>query len=54
MADVWVLLLILVFFAACVGLVRGLDRIIGGDDGVDTAEEPATEAREPEAVGVGR
>jgi hypothetical protein len=53
MADAWVLLLIFVFFAACVGLVRGCDRIMGGDDGVevDTAESSTTGARETETVG---
>ena len=32
MADVWVLLLILAFFALCVAFVRGCDVIIGPDD----------------------
>ena len=32
MADVWVLLLIVAFFALCVGLVRGCDRIIGSEE----------------------
>jgi hypothetical protein len=56
MADVWVLLLILAFFAACVGLVRGCDSIIGGDKGVerDTPERFETGARETETVGAGR
>ncbi|HYU39210.1 MAG TPA: hypothetical protein VEM59_05145 [Acidimicrobiia bacterium] len=56
MTDVWVLLLILAFFGACVGLVRGCDRIIGGDHAVerDTPERYETGARETEAVGAGR
>ena len=32
MADVWVLLLILAFFALCVAFVRGCDAIIGPDN----------------------
>jgi len=56
MADVWVLLLILAFFAVCVGLVRGCDRIVGGDDTIerDTLEPVETGARETETVGAGR
>ena len=42
MADVWVLLLIVAFFALCVGLVRGCDRIIGPD--VDELAVPPAEA----------
>lgn len=53
MADVLVFLLILVFFAACVGLVRGCDRIIGGDESVETdaPERYETGAHEAEKVG---
>jgi hypothetical protein len=56
MADVWVLLLILAFFAICVGLVRGCDRIIGRDDDVerDTPAPVDTGAREAEKVGASR
>jgi hypothetical protein len=56
MADVWVLLLILAFFAVCVGLVRGCDRIIGGDDAVerDMTEPVETGPREAEKVAAGR
>jgi len=43
MADVWVVLLIVAFFALCVGLVRGCDRIIGPDD-VDELAAPPPEA----------
>jgi hypothetical protein len=56
MADVWVLLLIAVFFAVCVGFVRGCDRIIGGDDNLDLDAPEPSEAvvREGEPVGSGR
>lgn len=56
MADVWVLLLILAFFAACVGLVRGCDRIIGGDGPVerDMPERFETGARDTEPAGARR
>jgi hypothetical protein len=56
MADGWVLLLILAFFAVSVGLVRGCDRIIGADDAVERdAPEPfETGARETETVGTSR
>jgi hypothetical protein len=32
MADVWVVLTVVAFFGACVGLVWGCDRIIGPDE----------------------
>jgi hypothetical protein len=52
MADVWVLLLILAFFALCVAFVRGCDSIIGPDDAEELAP-PAPEAdAEREPVGV--
>jgi NADH:ubiquinone oxidoreductase subunit 3 (subunit A) len=52
MADVWVLLLILFFFAVCVALVRGCDVIIGGDETVEREplEQFETGARETEAA----
>ena len=52
MADVWVLLLIVAFFALCVGLVRGCDRIIGPDAAEDLApSSPEGDAgREPVGV----
>jgi hypothetical protein len=51
MADVWVLLLIVAFFALCVGLVRGCDRIIGPD--TDELASPQAEAdTERDPVGV--
>jgi hypothetical protein len=54
MADVWVLLLILAFFALCVAFVHGCDRIIGPDDAQDVAPSPPEEDIERESVGVGR
>jgi hypothetical protein len=51
MADVWVLLLIVAFFALCVGLVRGCDRIIGPDAYELASRPPEAEAeREPAGV----
>ena len=57
MADLWVVLGILTFFAVCVAFVRGCDLIIGPDDASDlavaaddaAADEPATM---PEQAGV--
>ena len=37
MADLWVVLTLLGFFALCVGLVRGCDLIIGPDDASELA-----------------
>jgi hypothetical protein len=58
MADVWVVLLIVGFFAVCVALVRGCDRIIGGDDASELDETEASEAEasktEAESVGAAR
>jgi len=51
MADVWVVLLIVAFFALCVGLVRGCDRIIGPDD-AELAAPPSEADTERERVGV--
>ena len=51
MADLWVLLLIVAFFALCVGFVRGCDRIIGAD--ADELASPSPEAdteRDPAGV----
>jgi hypothetical protein len=53
MADVWVVLLIVGFFAVCVALVRGCDRIIGSDGAeLDETEASgvATSEREPTRV----
>jgi hypothetical protein len=52
MADVWVLLLIVAFFAVCIALVRGCDRIIGPDEAVDAP--PSTETQETEITGAAR
>lgn len=54
MADVWVLLLILAFFALCVAFVRGCDRIIGPDDAHELAPPPPEEDIVRESMGVGR
>jgi hypothetical protein len=52
-ADLWVVLTIVGFFAVCVGLVWGCDRIIGPDNESDLAtdevEESATELTEAAA-----
>jgi len=40
MADLWVVLTVLVFFALCVLLIRGCDRIIGSDESSELAVEP--------------
>lgn len=37
MADLWVVLTVLAFFAVCVLLIRGCDRIIGSDEHSDLA-----------------
>lgn len=39
MADVWVVLTVLAFFAVCVLLIRGCDRIIGSDEASELAVE---------------
>jgi hypothetical protein len=48
MADIWVVLTVVGFFAVCVGLVWGCDRIIGPDP-----SDLATNPDEPEAEMVG-
>jgi hypothetical protein len=40
-ADVWVVLGTLAFFAVCVALVWGCDRMIGPDDASDLADDDA-------------
>ncbi|HEY5164952.1 MAG TPA: potassium transporter Trk [Acidimicrobiia bacterium] len=44
MADLWVVLTVLSFFALCVLLIRGCDRIIGSDEAselsVETERDP--------------
>jgi hypothetical protein len=54
MADVWVLLLIVAFFALCVAFVRGCERIIGPDDADELAPPPPEADTEREPVGVAR
>jgi hypothetical protein len=56
MADVWSVLLVVAFFAVCVALVGGCDRIIGGDEAADLGvpEVAEEESGEAEPVGVGR
>lgn len=54
MADVWVLLLIVAFFAICVAFVRGCDRIIGHDDSEDTVPASDVEETKAETVGAAR
>jgi hypothetical protein len=39
MADLWVILTVIGFFALCAGLVWGCDRIIGPDDASDLVFE---------------
>jgi hypothetical protein len=51
MADVWVLLLIVAFFALCVAFVRGCERIIGPDD-AELAAPPSEADAEREPVGL--
>jgi hypothetical protein len=46
MADLWVVLTTIAFFAVCLAFVRACDRIIGPDD----AEDHAGSEREPDAA----
>ena len=50
MADLWVVLTVLGFFAMCVGLVWGCDRIIGPDDQADLGVEPSDESESEEVA----
>ena len=52
MADLWVALTVVGFFALCVGLVWGCDRIIGPDDASELRD--AGERREPVTHGAPR
>ena len=54
MADVWVLLLILAFFALCVAFVRGCESIIGPDDAEDLAAPPPEAEAERVPAGMGQ
>lgn len=40
MADLWVVLTVLAFFAACVLLIWGCDHIIGSDETSELVVEP--------------
>jgi hypothetical protein len=51
MADLWVIVTVVGFFAVCVGLVSGCDRIIGPDDASDLAADDASTADELAQVG---
>jgi hypothetical protein len=42
-ADLWVVLTVLGFFAVCVAFVRGCDRIIGPDDAEDLFDDETPE-----------
>ena len=50
MADLFVVLTVLAFFALCVAFVYGCDRIIGPDDEFDLDDVSETEALPTEAV----
>ena len=52
MADVWVLLLILAFFALCVAFVRGCESIIGPDEAEELAAPPPESDADREPAGV--
>jgi hypothetical protein len=39
MADLWAVLTVLAFFAVCVLLIRGCDRIIGSDEASELSVE---------------
>jgi hypothetical protein len=44
-ADLWVVLTVLAFFALCVLLIRGCDRIIGSDETSELTVEPEPDRR---------
>jgi hypothetical protein len=46
LADLWVTLTVIAFFALCWGLVIGCDRIIGPDDESDLAADDADADKE--------
>jgi hypothetical protein len=56
MADIWVVLTVVAFFALCVAFVRGCDVIIGPDESSDLAianvDEDAAPTEELEEAGV--
>jgi hypothetical protein len=47
MADLWVFVTVVGFFALCVALVWGCDRVIGPDDPSDLLTDEPTAAPEP-------
>lgn len=47
MADLWVVLTIIGFFAVCVAMVWGCDRIIGPDEASDLGSDELESAPEP-------
>jgi hypothetical protein len=47
MADLWVVLTLVGFFALCVAFVRGCDRIIGSDESSDLAIASGDEPPDP-------
>ena len=49
-ADLWVVLTVLGFFALCVWFVRGCDRIIGPDDAEDFFDDEVAETQPAELV----
>jgi len=52
MADVWVVLTVVAFFAICVAFVAGCDRMIGADaETID--QDEAFDADEPSGAEVG-
>lgn len=50
MADIWVIVTVIGFFAACVALVWGCDRIIGPDDEFDLDDASEAETFPAEAI----
>jgi hypothetical protein len=50
MADLWVIVTVIGFFAMCVGFVWGCDRIIGPDDASDLAADDLVAAEGSEAI----
>jgi hypothetical protein len=47
MADLWVFVTVVAFFALCVALVWGCDRVIGPDDPTDLVTDEPTSSSEP-------
>lgn len=49
-ADLWVVLTVVAFFALSVALVRGCDRIIGPDESSDLAADESESTNEQAGV----